>query len=114
MAATNTFYAIPTQPTSSFADIGPGSSGGGGSGANPGTVIGTGIVVGSSSDATAYIELRIMTNTGSAATGLNTMNVLMALRQLCRFIMQRGFIGGSGGPSGNPPTDTTPVGQQPV
>jgi hypothetical protein len=82
-------YISLSSPTSAFVDLGPGVPS-----STPTNPLGSGIQCSQGSNAAAQIELRV------AQSGLTTRNILVALDNLARFIRQRGYIGGSGGPVG--------------
>lgn len=93
MAAENFYFAI-SQPTSADPEAAP----------YPGDPIGSGVTVGTSSDSSAQMELRVLTpnaNTNSGGGALTANEVCKGLERILRFIRQRGFIAGSGGPSGS-------------
>jgi hypothetical protein len=80
----NLFYSISSLPIS-LAD----------EGGNP-NPLGGQITFGPASNPSATFEFRVNTS-----TGMTTMNIRQALERLKYFVRQRGFIAGSGGPSGS-------------
>jgi hypothetical protein len=100
MATSSIYISFPAPPGEALSEQGPGSP------SLPTLPLGQGIVVGTSSNASATLELRIVVNSGShnVDTDLASQNVWTqfalanALERLKYFIRQRGFILGSGGP----------------
>lgn len=99
MATTTTTYIARLQPPGgTITDQGTSVS-------LPVLPIGSGWIVGSSTDASATFEVRITSTQPAAGVTYNGLGwtldqVLKALEDLKRFLRQRGYIAGSGGPSG--------------
>lgn len=77
MAATNYFVSVPNREVISGDDNN------------------AGIDFGASSSASDFIELRIMTNTGSASTGVTKLDVVRALEVFKRWIIEGGQTTGT-------------------
>src|SRR5271168_4736817 len=88
------------QPGGALPEKGPGSP------ASPSAPLGFGVVVGTSTYATATVEVRanLLTTAGNASTAeaaatASTADVIKSLYRIIYFLKQRGYIVGSGGPT---------------
>ena len=109
MTTQSLYFAMPAPPNS-LAEQGPGTP------SLPTNPIGQGIVVGTSSDASATLELRVVVNNAaqnidtelSSQNVWTTQQIYVALDRLKWFIRQRGYILGSGGPGLNSSNNILP------